>query len=153
MATGLLACGGPDSSSSSGAGGARGGAEATGRESARQEAETPLPAIDEALLPEGVTATMVAEGKDLFGGGAICFTCHLDGTGGPLAPDLTDDEWVNVDGEYGSIVDLIKTGVPQPLEHPGAMLARAGMPLTDAQVEALAAYVYALSRGLIAAGQ
>ena len=104
-------------------------------------------AIDPALLPEGVTVEMVREGRELFTGGGICFTCHLaEGTGGPLAPDLTDDVWINVDGEYRSIVELVKTGVPQPVEHPGAMLPRAGLPLTDEQVEAVAAYAYMLSR-------
>ena len=112
--------------------------------------ESPAPAelsIDEALLPEGVTADMVRQGRELFVGGGICFTCHtVEGTGGPLAPDLTDDVWINVDGEYSSIVELVKTGVAQPLEHPGAMLPRAGLPLTDEQVEAVAAYAYMLSR-------
>ena len=103
--------------------------------------------IDPALLPEGVTVAMVEEGRDLFNGGGICFTCHLvEATGGPLAPDLTDDAWLNVDGEYSSIVELVKTGVAQPVEHLGAMLPRAGMPLTDAQVEAVSAYAYMLSR-------
>ncbi|MDE2794999.1 MAG: c-type cytochrome [Gemmatimonadota bacterium] len=108
-------------------------------------AEEPL-TLDESLLPEGVTVAMVEEGRELFSGGGTCQTCHLDGTGGPLGPDLTDDAWLNVDGEYLSIVELIKTGVSQPVEHPGTMLPRAGMHLTDAQVEALAAYVYMLSR-------
>ena len=103
--------------------------------------------IDPALLPEGVTAEMVEEGRELFFGGGICYTCHLDDAkGGPLAPDLTDDVWLNVDGEYQSIVEVIKTGVSQPVEHLGSMLPRAGMPLTDEQVEALAAYSYMLSR-------
>ena len=103
-------------------------------------------ALDESLLPEGVTVAMVEEGRELFSGGGICSTCHLDGSGSPLAPDLTDDTWLNVDGEYSSIVELVKTGVPEPVEHPGMMLPRAGMPLTDAQVEAVAAYTYMLSR-------
>ena len=158
-ALGLLACGAPDSSSSSGAsssgadGGGSEGAGETAQDAPVREEAAPAPPIDEALLPDGVTATMVAEGKELFDGGGICFTCHLDGTGGPLAPDLTDDLWINVDGEYGSIVELVKTGVPKPIKHPGAMLPRAGMPLTDPQVEAVSAYVYALSRGLVAVGQ
>ena len=67
-------------------------------------------------------------------------------TGGPLAPDLTDADWLNVDGEYQSIIELVNTGVAQPLEHPGAMLPRAGMPLSDDQVAAVSAYVYTLSR-------
>jgi len=90
---------------------------------------------------------MVQEGRDLFNGGGICFTCHtVEATGGPLAPDLTDDVWINVDGEYSSIVELVKTGVPQPIEHLGSMLPRAGMPLTDEQVNAVSAYAYMLSR-------
>ncbi len=138
-------CGGGDSGSD-----AQGSGE-TGSDAATEAAlEAPAPAelsIDPALLPEGVTVEMVKEGRELFGGGGICFTCHtLEATGGPLAPDLTDDVWINVDGEYRSIVELVKTGVAQPLEHPGAMLPRAGMPLTDEQVEAVAAYAYMLSR-------
>ena len=54
--------------------------------------------------------------------------------------------WLNVDGEYSSIVELVKTGVAQPIEALGAMLPRAGMPLTDDQVNAVAAYAYMLSR-------
>ena len=74
-------------------------------------------------------------------------TCHLrGGAGGPLAPNLTDDVWLNIDGEYESIVNVVVTGVPQPLEHPGQMLARAGTSITDDQVRAVAAYVYTLSR-------
>lgn len=108
-----------------------------------------LPAMDfdPALLPDGVTEAMVQEGQAIFAGGGICYTCHMaEGAGGPLAPNLTDDEWLNVDGSYDAIVGIINSGVPQPREHPGAMLPRAGMPLTDDQVAAVAAYVYMLSR-------
>lgn len=138
----FFACGGGDPGGSADAG-------ASGAEEPAEQAPPPAGeplTIDESLLPEGVTVAMVEEGRELFNGGGICLTCHLDGTGGPLAPDLTDDVWINVDGEYASIVELVKTGVAKPLKHPGAMLPRAGMPLTDAQVEAVAAYAYMLSR-------
>ncbi|NNF27198.1 MAG: c-type cytochrome [Gemmatimonadetes bacterium] len=103
--------------------------------------------VDPAILPEGVTLAMVQEGQEVFNGPGICYTCHTQsGGGGPLAPDLTDDQWLNVDGEYASIIELVNTGVAQPREHPGAMLPRAGMPLTDDQVASVSAYVYALSR-------
>ena len=141
----LSACGGGDSGSS----GSEGAAEAgmTPAEEAATEAVDLLAGLDPAQLPEGVTVEMVREGRDLFNGGGICYTCHtIEATGGPLAPDLTDDTWINVDGEYQSIIELVKTGVSQPIEHPGAMLPRAGMPLTDAQVEAVSAYAYMLSR-------
>ena len=119
----------------------------TPAEEAATEAVDLLAGLDPAQLPEGVTVEMVREGRDLFNGGGICYTCHtIEATGGPLAPDLTDDTWINVDGEYQSIIELVKTGVSQPIEHPGAMLPRAGMPLTDEQVEAVSAYAYILSR-------
>ena len=109
----------------------------------------PLPEliVDASILPEGVTVAMAREGQDIFHGEGVCVTCHLrEGVGGPLAPDLTDDIWLNIDGEYESMVNIIMTGVPVPQEHPGQMLARAGTSITDDQVRAVAAYVYTLSR-------
>ena len=103
--------------------------------------------VDAAALPPGVTVEMVQAGQDVFHGEGICYTCHMQGgTGGPLAPDLTDDVWLHVDGGYPSIVGIVESGVPQPLEHPGMMLPRAGTALTDEQVRSVAAYVFALSR-------
>lgn len=145
----FAACGGDAGSSSGGANDATTGGASFTAETATP-AETAAPAeftVDPALLPEGVTVEMVMEGRELFNGAGICYTCHtVQATGGPLAPDLTDDVWLNVDGEYLSIIEVIKTGVAQPVEHAGAMLPRAGMPLTDEQVEKLAAYSYMLSR-------
>ncbi len=113
-------------------------------------APPPLPAVtvDAASLPEGVTVAMVEEGQEIFNGTAgVCFTCHLrEGRGGPLAPDLSDDVWLNIDGAYGSIVEIVESGVPEPVEYPGVMQPRAGMPLSDDQVRAVAAYVFSLSR-------
>ena len=149
-ATFAVGCGGSNSENGSNTDDAPAATEAPNTDADAGTAPTnasSTPPIDPALLPEGVTTEMVEEGRTLFAGGGICYTCHLaDGTGGPLAPDLTDDVWINVDGEYASIVELVKTGVPQPKEHPGAMLPRAGMPLTDEQVAAVAAYSYLLSR-------
>lgn len=147
-ATFSVGCGGSNSENSAGADDAPAATEAPDADAVTAPTTaSPTQPIDPALFPEGVTAEMVEEGRTLFAGGGICYTCHLaDGTGGPLAPDLTDDVWINVDGEYASIVELVKTGVPQPKEHPGAMLPRAGMPLTDEQVAAVAAYSYLLSR-------
>ena len=109
--------------------------------------DQPAMDIDLSVLPDGVTEAMVQEGQSVFAGAGICYTCHMaEGAGGPLAPNLADDQWLNVDGSYDAIVDVINSGVPQPREHPGAMLPRAGMPLTDDQVAAVAAYVYMLSR-------
>jgi mono/diheme cytochrome c family protein len=100
-------------------------------------------------LPEGVTAEMVAEGQAIFGGAGICVACHgPDAKGvGNLAPDLTDDTWLNISGRnYDEIVNLIMTGVPQPTEAAAPMLARGGSSITDEQVRAVAAYVYTLGQ-------
>lgn len=98
--------------------------------------------------PADVTPEMVAEGQELFTGAGNCYTCHAqDASGTQLAPDLTDDEWINIDGEYESVVEVINTGVPQPIEHPSPMPPMGGAQLNDEQVRALAAYVYALGQG------
>lgn len=105
--------------------------------------ETPAPAV---ALPEGVTEEMVAQGKEIFGGAGICYTCHgPDGTGTPLAPNLTDATWINIDGGYDAIVELVKTGVAQPEEHQAPMPPMGGAQLDEDQVRAVAAYVYTLA--------
>lgn len=97
-----------------------------------------------ASLPAGVTQAMVDEGQQLFGG--VCVACHgAAGAGSPAGPQLNDAEWLNISGEYPEIVNLITVGVAQPEQFPGAMPARGGGSFTDAQVSAIAAYVYALS--------
>ena len=41
-------------------------------------------------------------------------------------------------------MSLIKSGVPQPVEHPGPMPPMGGANLSDDQVNALAAYIVTL---------
>lgn len=97
-------------------------------------------------LPEGVTMEMVSQGDQLFTGQGGCHVCHgPDATGTQLAPDLTDGEWLNVSSrDYTEIVAMIKSGVPQPVQHPGPMPPMGGANLSDAQVDALAAYIVSL---------
>ncbi|HEX2094302.1 MAG TPA: cytochrome c [Longimicrobiaceae bacterium] len=96
-------------------------------------------------LPAGVTQAMVDEGQQLYG--TVCVACHMaGGTGGPVAPALNDNQWIWVPGgEYPGIVQIINSGVPAPKQHSGPMPPRGGGSFTDAQVRAIAAYVYALS--------
>jgi len=99
-------------------------------------------------FPEGVTAGMVAAGETIFTGSGICFTCHMPGgVGGPLAPNLTDQEWINTDGSYDGIVQTITTGVLEPQQHPSPMLPKGGTNISDEDVRAVAAYVWSLSQG------
>lgn len=97
-------------------------------------------------LPEGVTPEMVAEGQQIFSGNGLCATCHgASGEGTPLAPNLSDSDWLNIDGSYNAIVELVNTGVPTPKEHPTPMLPKGGSDITEDQVRAVAAYVWTLS--------
>jgi mono/diheme cytochrome c family protein len=114
--------------------------------------EAAAPAAAEAAqdmnLPDGVTASMVTEGEAVFNDDGACWACHTQGgVGGPLAPDLTDDVWINIDGSYESIVRNVTSGVLEPKEHPSPMLPRGGTNITDEQVAAVSAYVWTLSNG------
>ena len=119
----------------------------TGAEEAAPAAEQAAETMQEPMdLPEGVTMDMVNQGNQLFSGQGGCMACHNpQATGTQLAPDLTDDEWINISGRnYDEIVALIKSGVPQPVQHPGPMPPMGGANLNDAQVDALAAYIVTL---------
>ena len=84
-------------------------------------------------------------GKAIFLGKGMCSVCHgVDAKGTVLAPDLTDKEWLHSDGSLEKIAATIKTGVPQPKQHPGPMLPMGGAQLTEAEIQALARYVFSL---------
>jgi mono/diheme cytochrome c family protein len=96
--------------------------------------------------PANVTQAMVDEGAQSFT--TVCAACHgPGGSGTAAAPSLADAQWINISGTYPEIDAIIKAGVPKPKQHPGMMPPRGGGPFTDAQVAALAAYVFALSHG------
>lgn len=109
----------------------------------------PLAAQATDSLPSGATPDMVAEGKKVFAGAGLCSACHgpaARGTPG-LGPNLTDAEWLHSDGSFEALVAMITTGVPSSKSKSGvAMPAKGGANLTDAQVRAVAAYVWTLSR-------
>jgi glucose/arabinose dehydrogenase/mono/diheme cytochrome c family protein len=98
----------------------------------------------------GITEATIALGDSVYHGlvaGGTCAGCHgPDGTGTPLAPDLTDRQWLWGDGSLASIQRIVEQGVPQPKQHTGAMPPKGGGDLDAAQVRAAAAYVYALNR-------
>lgn len=100
-------------------------------------------------LPEGVTATMIAQGRLLYEGPGRCVSCHgPDGAGITNAgSDLTDDTWTHTDGSFEEILALIKAGVPREhSESGGRMPERGASRLTENQLRAVAAYAWSLSR-------
>lgn len=138
----LSACGGDAGEQATPAGDAD--TAATGTPAQPTPQPTPGASVD---LPEGVTQEMVAQGEQIFNQ-QICFSCHgADGVGTTLGPALTDDEWLNTDGTYDGIVNIIRTGVTQPVEFPAPMPPMGGIQLTDEQVRQVAAYVYSISHG------
>jgi mono/diheme cytochrome c family protein len=99
--------------------------------------------------PPGATAEMVALGDRIYHGevgGASCAGCHgASGKGTPLGPDLSDAKWLWSDGSYPGIAKTITEGVMQPKEYRSPMPPMGGAQLTPDQVQALSAYVWAVS--------
>jgi mono/diheme cytochrome c family protein len=110
----------------------------------------PKPAEKKSGAAAGPTSPqLVALGDSIFHGqvaGGTCTACHgPDAKGTAVAPDLTDQKWLNGDGSYDFIVHTVTNGVPKPKEHPAPMPPKGGAMLSDQQVRAVAAYVYSLS--------
>lgn len=113
--------------------------------SEERPASQPEAARSQDVAPVG--EELIAEGRKVFTGRGICATCHgQDATGTPLAPDLTDDEWLNLSPPVtpDEIEELIREGVPQPRQHPAPMPPMGGASLTENEIRAAAAYVFAL---------
>jgi mono/diheme cytochrome c family protein len=99
-------------------------------------------------LPAGVIAAMVRRGKLFYEGPGLCASCHgLDGKGVPHAGvDLTDSVWAAGDGSLESILQRIVDGVPAEQSASGVgMPPKGASNLNDAQVRAIAAYVWTMS--------
>ena len=147
VAIGLSACGGDASANGDTADAAPAQAQVTAA-----DADTDVAEATDAMpqeLPEGVTPAMVEEGEGIYNGAGICMSCHgATGEGIPsLGANLTDDEWLHVDGSYESIVENILEGVTAQESSSGVpMPAKGGTAITDDQVNAVAAYVWTLSK-------
>jgi glucose/arabinose dehydrogenase/cytochrome c553 len=107
--------------------------------------------VDPASLPvpAGATKDEVALGDRIFHGEAAdgtCAGCHgSDAKGSPQAPSLVNGTWVFGDGSLKAIAQTITTGVPKPKNYSEPMPAKGGAPLSDADISAVAAYVWAIS--------
>jgi glucose/arabinose dehydrogenase/mono/diheme cytochrome c family protein len=98
--------------------------------------------------PPGVSADQVALGDRIFHGrasGGTCAGCHgSNAKGSPIGSDLSSGQWLWSDGSLPALIATINAGVTAPKAHSGAMPPRGGAPLSDADVQAVAAYVWAL---------
>lgn len=108
------------------------------------------PAQQPAAGGASVTPATIALGDSVFhgkAGGGTCYVCHgVDAKGTPgLAPELIKAKWLHGDGSLAFLTGIVQQGVANPKEAPAAMPPMGGAKLSDAQVEAVAAYVYSLN--------
>jgi mono/diheme cytochrome c family protein len=107
--------------------------------------------VESLPLAPGATREQLALGDRIFHGeasGGTCAGCHAsDARGSLLGPDLTSGHWLWGDGTLPAIVQTITQGVAAPKQAIGAMPPRGGAPLSSADVDAVAAYVWALGHG------
>jgi mono/diheme cytochrome c family protein len=99
-------------------------------------------------IPPGGSPDQVALGDKIFHGqanGGTCAGCHgTDGKGSDVGSNLTSGHYVWSDGSPNGIIQTIDRGVMQPKDHTGAMPPMGGAKLSQADVAAVADYVWAL---------
>jgi len=89
-----------------------------------------------------ITEQLIRDGRAIFRGHGGCVACHGAKLEGIVGPTLRDHKWKDAaNGDYAAIVRVITTGVPNTV-----MVARPNG-ISDAQIAAVAAYVWAVSRG------
>jgi mono/diheme cytochrome c family protein len=97
--------------------------------------------------PPGVTDSAVAWGKALFHGSANCSACHgVEGSGTTAGPPLTGALWLHGPGTYEWLAEQIRLGIPAHGSMSGlAMPMRGWSMMNDADVRAVAAYVWSIT--------
>lgn len=99
-------------------------------------------AVTPAVIPVGVDTATVEEGRRLY---VVCAVCHgLDGHGTGLGPSLRDGEWRHISGSVEEIATITRSGVTSPVDFPIPMPAMGGGDYAPEEVQAVAAYVFAL---------
>lgn len=105
-------------------------------------ADTGIQAVTPSVIPAGVDTTTVEEGRRLY---VVCAVCHgLDGHGTGLGPSLRDGQWRHISGTLEEIAMITRSGVTSPVEFPIPMPVMGGGDYTPEEVQAVAAYVFAL---------
>jgi glucose/arabinose dehydrogenase/mono/diheme cytochrome c family protein len=99
--------------------------------------------------PPGVSPDQIALGSRIYHGeaaGGTCAGCHgSNAEGSPLAPSLVTSHWLWGDGSLKSIEQIVENGVPEPKKYRDPMPPMGGAQLSPSQVQAVSAYVWALS--------
>lgn len=99
-------------------------------------------------IPPGASPDQVALGDRIFHGqadGGTCSGCHgTDGKGTAVGSNLTDGKWLWGNGSVQAITRTIVHGVPKPKNHTGAMPPMGGVKLSQADLGAVADYVWAI---------
>jgi glucose/arabinose dehydrogenase/mono/diheme cytochrome c family protein len=99
-------------------------------------------------VPPGASEQELALGDRIYHGeaaGGTCSGCHgSDARGGPQAPSLVSGHYFVGDGSFPSIKQVVTDGVPRPRDYEVPMPPKGGAPLTDSDVTAVAAYVWAI---------
>lgn len=99
-------------------------------------------------VPEGATRDELEEGARIFrgqAGGGTCAGCHgSDAKGTPLGPDLTSGQWLWGDGSLAAVKQIIADGVPSPKNYRSPMPPMGGAQLSKQDLDAVAAYVWAV---------
>jgi mono/diheme cytochrome c family protein len=112
-------------------------------------------AIDVSKLPTppGASSGQVVRGYRIFRSelaGGTCSGCHgSDAAGSTVGPDLTRGTWLWSDGSWRAIAATINRGVLVPKESDAIMPPKGGAPLSASDVDAVAAFVWAVGhRGI-----
>ncbi len=99
-----------------------------------------------AQAPAAATPAQIALGDSVYHSKGNCYACHGATAQGAVGPNLTDAEWLHHDGSMDALVKQISVGIPKEVSKSGIpMPAKGGASITDAEVKAVAAYVYSLS--------
>jgi len=107
------------------------------------------PTIAAVAPPTGSNPAQIARGDALFHGeaGGACAGCHGEDAGGsPTGANLVAGKWLWGKGSLADLRRVIAKGVAKPKEHTGAMPPKGGTDLSKADIDALAAYVWTISR-------
>ena len=107
--------------------------------------------VGQATAVQAPSPAMIALGDSVFhgkAGTALCYVCHGPAGRGVagLGPDLTDKEWLHGDGSVTLIAKVVTDGVLKPKKLPAPMPPKGGGQLSDAQINAVAAYVHSLGQ-------